>query len=114
MGNFELRTATNEDCAGIADGFARVTGGDADRIRQHVAYALRDNPHGSSSVVAADPHGRIIAHMGVTHVPMQVKGKPLLFGPLPQLLHRNDLPHGRRAQPLRGPRRLVPGDLRDP
>ena len=41
---------------------------------------MRDNPHGSSSVLAADPDGRIVAHMGVTHVPMLVKGKPLLFG----------------------------------
>ena len=27
MGHFELRTATDEDWAGIADGFARATGG---------------------------------------------------------------------------------------
>ena len=80
MGHFELRTATDEDWAGIAEGFARATDGNARRIRQHVAYALRDNPHGSSSVLAADPDGRIIAHMGVTHVPMQVLGEPLLFG----------------------------------
>lgn len=80
MGHFELRTATDEDWAGIADGFARATDGDARRIRQHVAYALRDNPRGSSSVLAADPDGRIIAHMGVTHIPMLVKGEPLLFG----------------------------------
>ena len=80
MGHFELRTATDADWAGIADGFARATDGNSRRIRQHVAYALRDNPHGSSSVLATDPDGRIIAHMGVTHVPMLVKGEPLLFG----------------------------------
>ncbi len=80
MGQFELRIATDEDWAGIGDGFARATGGDARRIRQHVTYAFRDNPHGSSGVLAADPDGRIIAHLGVTHVPMLVKGEPSLFG----------------------------------
>ncbi|MCA8957706.1 MAG: hypothetical protein KDC87_16645 [Planctomycetes bacterium] len=82
MGHFELRTAAEDDWAGIADGFARATGGDASRIRQHIACALRDNPHGSSSVLAAAPDGRIVAHLGVTHVPMLVSGSPLLFGRL--------------------------------
>ncbi|MEM7200639.1 MAG: hypothetical protein AAF628_10260 [Planctomycetota bacterium] len=80
MGQYELRTATDGDWVGIADGFAWATHGDPRRIRPHVAYAFRDNPHGSSSVLAADPGGRIIAHLGATHVPMLVKGEPLLFG----------------------------------
>lgn len=80
MGHFELRIATAEDCDGIADGFADATGLDARRVRQRVAHALRDNPHGSSGVLAVDPDGHVIAHLGVTHVPMQVKGEPLLFG----------------------------------
>ncbi len=80
MGHFELRTATDEDGAGIADGFARAIGSDPNQIRSHVVSALHNNPHGSSSVVAAAPDGRIIAHLGVTHVPMLVNGEPLLFG----------------------------------
>lgn len=80
MGHFELRTATDKDLPGIAEGFAGATDGDAHRAQAQVEYALRDNPHGSSSVLAADPEGRVIAHMGVTHVPMLIKGEPLLFG----------------------------------
>jgi hypothetical protein len=80
MGQFELRIATDDDCAGIADGFAHATDGNARRVRRKVDYALRENPHGSSGVLAVDPSGRVIAHLGVTHVPMQVKDVPQLFG----------------------------------
>ncbi|GEM_PF-2630009 len=80
MGQSEIRVATAADSDGIADGFARVQRSDARLARRKVAHAMRDNPHGCSSIVAVDPSGRVIGHLGVSHVPMLVKGAAHMFG----------------------------------
>jgi hypothetical protein len=41
---------------------------------------MEENPHGCSSLVAVDTGGRVVGHLGVSHVPMQVKGEPCIFG----------------------------------
>lgn len=80
MGHFEVRVASATDGDGVAAGYARVSNRDVGLVREKIAHALRDNPQGGSSIVAVDASGRVIGHLGVTHVPMQVKGEPHLFG----------------------------------
>jgi hypothetical protein len=80
MGQFEVREASASDWDGVARGFARVSDGDVDLVRQKVLHTMADNPHGCSSLVAVDTSGRVIGHLGVSHVPMHVKGEEQLFG----------------------------------
>ena len=80
MGQLEIRPATASDWHAVADGFARVTHGDAKRLRAKLAHAMRDNPHGASAIIAVDTGGHVVGHLGVTHVPMRIRGEPRLFG----------------------------------
>lgn len=80
MGHFEVRVASADDWPGVADGYARVLQRDVRLVRRKVAHAMQDNPHGCSGVIALDASGRVIGHLGVSHVPMQVKGEPQVFG----------------------------------
>ena len=80
MGHFEVRVACANDWVGIADGYARIQDRDAGLVRQKVAHTMRDNPHGCSSIVAVDTSGRVIGHLGVSHVPMSVTGEAHAFG----------------------------------
>lgn len=80
MGHFEIRVAQPGDWDGIAEGYARASERDARLVRQKLAHSMEENPHGCSSLVAVDTDGRILGHLGVSHVPMLLKGEPHLFG----------------------------------
>ena len=60
MGHFEIRVAQPGDWAGIADGYASVSGRDAGLVRQKLAHSMEENPHGCSSLVAVDTGGRVL------------------------------------------------------
>lgn len=77
---FRVRVTEQDDWAAVADGFAKSSGGEPDAVRAAVAWALRDNPHGASSVSAFDCAGRAIGHLGVAHVPTRVGDARQTFG----------------------------------
>jgi hypothetical protein len=80
MSGFRIRTAAAADLDAIVDGFAHACGKPADAVGPKVRWGLARNPAGSSGVVAEDARGRMVAHFGVTHVPVTVEGAPLVFG----------------------------------
>jgi hypothetical protein len=80
MPPFEIRRAVAEDLGAIAAGFARSCGKPPEAVEPKVRWALGANPAGWSGVVAVDARGAIVAHLGVSHVPMSVGGESVVFG----------------------------------
>ncbi len=80
MGQHVIRAASEADWDRVADGFARHADRDPARTRATVAHAMRDNPHGASGIVALDARDRVVGHLGVTHLPMRIRGDDYVFG----------------------------------
>jgi hypothetical protein len=76
----QIRPSTREDLDAIASGFAHACGKPGSLVAEKVRWALGGNPAGSSGVVAVDPRGEIVAHLGVSHVPMRLQSEDHLFG----------------------------------
>jgi hypothetical protein len=80
MSGFQVRIAAAADLDAIVEGFARACGKPPSAVAAKVRWALLENPAGSSGVVASDARGRVVAHLGATHVPMVIEGADVLFG----------------------------------
>jgi hypothetical protein len=78
----EIRAAVDADADAIAAGFARACGKDPPLVRERVRWALTGNPAGWTGVVAVHGGAGIVAHLGASHVPMLVEGRPETFGRL--------------------------------
>jgi hypothetical protein len=80
MSGFHVTPASGADLDAIVEGFARACGRPAEAIAAKVRWGLEGNPSGWSGVVARDARGKVVGHFGVTHVPMSIDGKDVLFG----------------------------------
>ncbi len=82
MSGFNIRPSTEADLDGIARGFASATARPFENVRHMIGHALGGNPFGCSSIVAEDSSGRIVGHLGASHVPMQIGEHEMTFGRL--------------------------------
>lgn len=80
MSGFHVRESTPADWDAVAEGFARIAHRNIDAVRPRVRWAMAENPAGSSGVVAVNATGEVVGHLGVSHIPMFVRGEERTFG----------------------------------
>jgi hypothetical protein len=80
MTGFTIRRAAPGDLDAIVAGFARACDRPEGPIAAKIRWGLEGNPAGWTGVVGVDGGGRLVAHLGATHVPATADGRPMTFG----------------------------------
>ena len=80
MSGFRIRPTTEADFDGIAEGFATATDRDPADVHDIVVHGLGANPYGFAGVVAEDANRRIVAHLGVSLLPVRLNDRDRSFG----------------------------------
>jgi hypothetical protein len=78
MAPFEIRPAVAADLDAIAAGFARECAKPVAGIAARLRWAFASNPAGWTGFVAARG-AEVVAHLGASHVPVIVSGRPAVF-----------------------------------